>query len=104
MAKIIKKAVKPFNDEKKELIIDEMIEILGKLGYSVRIEKGIFKGGFCLLREQKLFLLNKNLEQDRKINILAKSIAGIGAEGIFLKPNIRELVEKESDSDKLFKE
>jgi len=104
VAKIIKKAVKPVNDEKKELMINELMEVLDKLGYSVRIEKGIFKGGFCLLREQKLFLLNKNLEQDRKINILVKSIAEIGAEGIFLKPNIRELVERESDSEKLFKE
>lgn len=104
MAKIIKKTVKPVNDEKKELMIEELIEVLDKLGYTVRIEKGIFKGGFCLLREQKLFLLNKNLEQDRKINILVKNIAGIGAEGIFLKPNIRELVEKESGNEKLFAE
>ncbi len=85
-------------------MINELMEVLDKLGYSVRIEKGIFKGGFCLLREQKLFLLNKNLEQDRKINILVKSIAEIGAEGIFLKPSLRELVERESDSEKLFKE
>ena len=83
MAKIIKKKAKPVNDSKKDTLIDELIE-------------GIFKGGFCLLREQKLFLLNKNLDQDKKISILVKNIAGIGIEGIFLKPNIRELVEKET--------
>ena len=104
MAKIIKKAVKPVNDEKKDVLIVELIEILDKLGYTVRIEKGIFKGGFCLLRDQKLFLLNKNLEQDRKISILIKSIAGIGADGIFIKPSIRELIDKESGSEKLFTE
>ncbi|HMQ67541.1 MAG TPA: hypothetical protein PKA90_00540 [Ignavibacteria bacterium] len=96
MAKIIKKAVKPVNDSKKDILIDELTEVLDKLGYSVRIEKGVFRGGFCLLREQKLFLLNKNLDQDKKISILVKNIAGIGIEGIFLKPNIRELVEKET--------
>ena len=101
MSRIIKKTVKPVLSEKKEVLIDELVEVLGKLGFSVRIEKGIFKGGFCLLREQKLFLLNKNLEQDKKINILVKNIAGIGVEGIFLKPNIRELVEKESDPGNL---
>ena len=101
MANIIKKVSKPVIDVKKEALIDELIEVLDRLGYSVRIEKGIFKGGFCLLREQKLFLLNKNLEQDRKINILVKNIAGIGVEGIFLKPNIRELVDKETEVEKL---
>ncbi|MEZ4688760.1 MAG: hypothetical protein R3A12_00715 [Ignavibacteria bacterium] len=39
MAKIIKKAVKPVNDSKKDILIDELIEALDKLGYSVRIEK-----------------------------------------------------------------
>ena len=101
MSRIIKKTVKPAGDEKKDVLINELTEVLGKLGYSVRIEKGVFKGGFCLLRDQKLFLLNKNLEPDKKINILVKNIAVIGVEGIFLKPNIRELVERESESGKL---
>ncbi len=102
MSKLIKKISKPVIDEKKDLLIDELTGIMNNLGLSVRTEKGIFKGGFCLLREQKLFLLNKNLEQDKKINILVKSIAAIGVEGIYLKPNIRELVDKESASEKLF--
>ncbi|MDQ3194555.1 MAG: hypothetical protein M3P82_06105 [Bacteroidota bacterium] len=102
MSKLIKKTPKPVTDEKKDLLIDELTGIMSNLGLSVRTEKGIFKGGFCLLREQKLFLLNKNLEQDKKINILVKSIAAIGVEGIYLKPNIRDLVDKESSSEKLF--
>ena len=95
MSRVIRKNVKAKPDEKKELLIEDLTEVLGKLGYEVRVEKGTFKGGFCLLRDQKIFLLNKNLEQDRKIGILAKNISEIGVEGIYLKPNVRELVEKE---------
>lgn len=101
MAKLIKKTPKAAFDDKKDKLIQDLIEVTGRLGFSVRIEKGVFKGGFCLLREQKIFLLNKNLEQDRKISILVKHIAETGTEGIYLKPNIREMVEKESGSDKL---
>lgn len=101
MSKVIKKSPKINSDEKKETLIRELIDVLSKLGFSVRIEKGVFKGGFCLLREQKIFLLNKNLEQDKKINVLVKNIADIGAEGIYLKPNIRELIDKETGSEKL---
>ncbi len=101
MPKVIKKSVPPVNDEKKDSLIKELVEILDKLGFSVRVEKGSFKGGFCLLREQKIFLLNRNLEQDKKINVLLKNIAGIGVEGLYLKPNIRELIDKESGSEKL---
>jgi len=101
LSKVIKKSAPHVNDEKKETLIRELVEILDKLGFSVRIEKGSFKGGFCLLREQRIFLLNRNLEQDKKISILVKNIAGIGVEGLYLKPNIRELIDKESGSAKL---
>lgn len=101
MAKLIKKAPKISHDDKKELLIQDLIEVLAKIGFSVRVEKGVFKGGFCLLREQKIFLLNKNLDQDKKINILVKNIAESGTEDIYLKPNIRELVDKETGNEKL---
>ncbi len=101
MSRVIKKSSKISHDEKKELLIQDLVGVFNKLGYSVRIEKGTFKGNFCLLREQKIFLLNRNLEQDKKIRSLVKNIANIGVEGIYLKPNIRELVDKESESEKL---
>ncbi|MBK6537510.1 MAG: hypothetical protein IPH77_05140 [Ignavibacteria bacterium] len=101
MAKLIKKSSKPVYDDKKELLIQDLIEVLEKLDFTVRVEKGIFKGGFCLLREQKVFLLNKNLEQEKKISILVKNIAESDSDNIFLKPNIRELVDREKGNEKL---
>ena len=96
MSKVIKKAKDIQVTENQEIVIAELLEVYNQIGYSVRIEKGFFKGGFCLLREQKLFLLNKNIEPQKKINFLAKCLAEIGVEGIYLKPNIRELIDKES--------
>jgi len=101
LAKLIKKSSKPAYDDKKELLIQDLIEVLEKLDFTVRVEKGIFKGGFCLLREQKVFLLNKNLEQEKKISILVKNIAEADSDNIFLKPNIRELVDREKGNEKL---
>ena len=96
---LIKKAPVKKTDDRKDVTINELIELLNNMGYRVRIEKGTFKGGFCLLREEKIFLLKKDLEQDRKISILAKNIAEIGVEDIFIKPNIRELIETASGED-----
>lgn len=95
MSRIIRKPVKKIPDDNKEIIIKDLIEVFQNLGFSVRVEKGNFKGGFCMLREQKIFLMNKNLEQEKKINILIKNLSEIGIEGIFVKPNIREMIEKE---------
>jgi len=96
MSKVIKKAKDVQVTENQEIVITELLEVYTQIGYTVRIEKGFFKGGFCLLREQKLFLLNKNIEPINKINFLAKNLSEIGVEGIYLKPNIRELIEKEN--------
>lgn len=95
MSKVIKKAKDTRADENQEILINELLEVFKHIGYTVRIEKGLFKGGFCLLREQKVFLLNKNIEPQKKITFLAKNLADIGIEGIYLKPALRELIEKE---------
>ena len=95
MSKVIKKVVQKPIDEKQEIIISELIEVFKGIGYEVRIEKGFFKGGFCLLREQKLFLLNKNIEPAKKINFLSKNIAELEIDTIFLKPEIRDIIERE---------
>ena len=96
---LIKKQPVKKTDEKKDVTINELIELLNNMGYRVRIEKGTFKGGFCLLREEKIFLLKKDLEQDKKISVLASNIAEIGVEDIFIKPNIRELIENASSEE-----
>jgi len=96
MSKVIKKAAVVKIDEKQEILISELIEVYKNVGFEVRVEKGSFKGGFCLLREQKLFLLNKNIEPIKKINFLAKNLSEIGIDDIFVKPELRELIERES--------
>ena len=96
MSKVIKKAAVKQTDEKQELLVDELIEVYKNIGYDVRVEKGSFKGGFCLLREQKLFLLNKNIETIKKINFLARNLSEIGIEDVFVKPELREIIERES--------
>ena len=93
--RVINKPAAKIIDENKDRLIDELKEVFVKINYTVRIEKGNFKGGFCLLREQKLFLLNKNLSQDKKISFLVKNLAIIGVDDIFLKPNIREMIDNE---------
>lgn len=95
MSKVIKKAKDTQASENQEILINELLEVFKQIGYTVRIEKGLFKGGFCLLREQKVFLMNKSIEPQKKINFLSKNLDEIGVEGIFLKPVIRELIEKE---------
>lgn len=93
MGRVIRKPREKRIDEKKEQLIKELIALYEQLGFTARIEKGFFKDGFCLLRNQKILLLNKNLEQDKKIKFLIQNLTELPIDNIFIKPGLRELIE-----------
>lgn len=83
-------------DPELKQMLTELEEVADKLGYKVRYEKGNFAGGYCVLRESQLLVVNSRNEIERRIIIVSKSLKEIGIDDIYVKPNIRELIEKES--------
>ena len=77
-------------------MLAELEEVASRLGYTVRYEKGNFEGGYCILKESRLLVVNSRNEIERRIIIVAKSLKQIGVDDIFVKPNVREIIEKES--------
>lgn len=45
-------------------------DIISESDYILRYEKGNFKSGYCLLREQKIMIVNKFYTTEGKINAL----------------------------------
>jgi len=74
----------------------ELEELTEKLGFKVRYEKGNFQGGYCILRESKLLVVNSRSEHERRIAIISKSLKEIGIDDVYIKPGLREIIEKES--------
>ena len=66
-----------------------------QLGVTIRYERGDFEGGYCVLKEQKLLLVNRRLLPLRKSAVLALALHEIGLENVFLKPAVREYIEDE---------
>jgi hypothetical protein len=81
---------------KAEELVEELQEIARQIGVTVRFEKGDFEGGYCLLRDQRLVLINKRLMPSRKASLLALALQSIGLETIFLKPALRQYIEDEA--------
>ena len=67
-----------------------------QIGITVRWERGDFEGGYCILRDQKILLINKRLMPVRKAAVLATALHGIGLDNVYLKPAVREFVEDEA--------
>lgn len=83
-------------DPELKLMLTELEEVADKLGFKIRYEKGNFEGGYCILKESRLLVVNARNEVERRIIIVSKSLKEIGIDDIFVKPNVREIIEKES--------
>lgn len=77
-------------------LIQDLETVAAQLGVTLRYEKGDFEGGFCVLREQKLLVVNKRLTDARKASSVAVGLAQYGIDETFLKPNLRQFIEDES--------
>jgi hypothetical protein len=78
-----------------EALIQELQELAVQLGVTVRWERGDFEGGYCVLRDTRILLVNRRLAPVRKASVLALGLHEMGLENVFLKPALREYIEDE---------
>ncbi|MBX2962582.1 MAG: hypothetical protein KF687_08720 [Cyclobacteriaceae bacterium] len=50
--------------------LTKLEDMIAESDYTLRYEKGNFKSGYCLLREQKIIIVNKFYTTEGKINAL----------------------------------
>lgn len=81
-----------------EQIIDELKQVAAQLGASVRFEKGDFKGGFCIVKENKIIVINKFANTQRKAAILATALKELGIDNIYINPRLREIIDEMTET------
>ena len=79
----------------QEQLLRELESLASNCGIAVRYEKGDFEGGFCILKTERLVVINKKLAPPQKASLLAQGLAEIVIEDRYLKPAIREYIEDE---------
>ncbi len=81
---------------KAEKFLLELEDILEKMGYTVRKERGSFKGGYCLLEGEKIIMLNKNQPADYLVGVITRFLYehdhDTSPDDIFIKPAVRKLI------------
>ena len=64
-----------------------------RLGFEVRIEKGNFRGGRCIMGEDELIMLNKRHQPETQLVVMAEALRNAPLDTIYLKPAVREALE-----------
>lgn len=78
-----------------EQILKELEVLAASSGITLRYEKGDFEGGFCVLKSERLIVVNRKLPPAKKASVLAQGLAEIGIEDRYLKPAVRDFIEEE---------
>ena len=81
-----------------EEIVQELKSIADQLGAEVRFEKGDFKGGYCILKDSKVIVINNMTNLQRKVLVLYMALKELGVDKIYLTPRMREIIEEMSES------
>ena len=78
---------------KTETLLLELESLCEKLGYTIRKERGSFRGDQCVIEGQMLIVINKNKPPQSQAAILARVLRGDKADDIFIKPAVRKELE-----------
>jgi hypothetical protein len=86
---------------KPEQIYQDLKDLAEKLSVTVSEQSfrasGIpVKSGFCLIKGKMHCIIDRNISLQNKIKVLAKSIADLHHENIYVMPEVRELINKYS--------
>ena len=79
----------------EEQILSELEDLADASNIAVRYEKGDFEGGYCVLKAERMIVINKRLMAARRASVLAQGLAEVGIDEMYLKPAVREYIEDE---------
>jgi hypothetical protein len=82
-----------------EETLQDLKALAGQLGATVRFEKGDFKGGYCIIKDSKVIVINKMTNLQKKVMILSAALKELGVDKIYLTPKIREIIDGMAESN-----
>lgn len=77
-----------------EEVLQDLKALAAELGATVRYEKGDFKGGYCLVKDSKIIVINKLANLQRKVMTLAAALKELGIDNVYITPRIREVIDE----------
>jgi hypothetical protein len=72
--------------------LSKLEDLVSEGGFMVRYERGNFKSGYCILKENRLVLINNFLPLDGRINTMMDLAVNLGLEEESLSDKSRKLL------------
>ena len=84
---------------KQEQLYQELIALMEKFDVTVseqnfKATRTKTKGGFCIVKNEKFFIMDKDLKINRKIDMLVDYIRALPHEDMYIVPVVRDLLKQ----------
>jgi len=74
--------------------LTKLEDMIAESDYTLRYEKGSFKSGYCVLKEQKIIIVNKFYTTEGKVNALFEILKGVALDGTRFTEKSQKLYEE----------
>lgn len=74
---------------KTEKLLIELEQLVEKTGYTIRKERGTFRGNNCIFEGDKLVMINKKRPIEQQVGLLARVLRKKNLKEIYIKPAVR---------------
>jgi hypothetical protein len=81
------------HDLEQMALLQQLVELAENLGFQVRMEEGQFQGGICRVREDRQMIVNKKIQPEHKVRLVAAELSRENLDDIFIVPALREIIE-----------
>lgn len=75
---------------KTEKLLLELEQLVEQAGYTIRKEKGTFRGDSCVMEGEMLVVLNKKKPEQQQVGLLARVLKDQELQDIYIKPVVRK--------------
>ncbi|MDR9416668.1 MAG: hypothetical protein RI564_10310 [Gracilimonas sp.] len=79
---------------KADKFLLELEQLLEQAGYTLRKERGTFRGDECIIEGQKLVVVNKNKPIESQLGTMGRVLGQIDLTGVYIKPAIRKKLDE----------
>lgn len=75
---------------KADKLLLELETVLEQAGYTLRKERGAFRGSECIVSGDKIVVVNKNKPVESQVATIARVLSEIELDDIYVKPAIKK--------------
>lgn len=78
---------------KSEKLLLELEQLIEQAGYTIRKERGTFRGDHCIVEGDKLVVVNRNRPVELQVGIMARVLQKLNMKDTYIKPAVRKELE-----------